>query len=101
MGCIYNPVRNGIGGAEFLNAFRTSNGHVNNRKSLFMKFKLSAILLLFASGAKADVTFKYISAGETKVMADSAHPNPNPNYIADGPDFRLSFAERKKPGKVE
>jgi len=62
---------------------------------------VTVLLLLFASGAEADVTFKYISAGDAKVKADAPNAARGPNYIADGPDFHLSFAERKRPGKVE
>jgi mannose-6-phosphate isomerase-like protein (cupin superfamily) len=59
------------------------------------------LLLLIASAAKADVTFKYISADHAKVKTGAPDAARVPHYIADGPDFHLSFAERKKPGKVE
>lgn len=75
----------------------------SRRKFLLTKPELSvaAVLLLFASAAQADVTFKYISADEAKAKAGVPHAPQVPDDIANGPDFRLSFAERKKPGKVE
>jgi hypothetical protein len=59
----------------------------------------TAVLMLVASGASADVTFKYISATDGKAKVEV--PKAGPDYIADGPDFRLSFAERHEPGKAE
>ena len=70
---------------------------------MFVKCGLTgaALVLLFASSASADVTFKYISAADAKAMVEAPKSGKGPGNIADGPDFRLTVSERNKPGKVE
>ena len=70
---------------------------------MFVKCGLTgaALVLLFASSANADVTFKYISAADAKAMVEAPKTGKGPGNIADGPDFRLTVSERNKPGKVE
>jgi hypothetical protein len=72
-------------------------------KNMLLKSSLigAGALMFFASGVSADVTFKYISAAEAKAQVEAPKTTKGPGPIADGPDFRLSFAERNKPGKVE
>lgn len=62
---------------------------------------VTVLLLPLASEARADVTFKYISAADGAAQVERPRANAASDYIADGPGFKLSFAMRNKPGKVE
>jgi len=70
---------------------------------MFLKAGLPTVALLMslASKASATVTFKYISAADAAAKVEATKTVAAPDYIADGPDFLLSFAMRNKPGKVE
>ena len=57
----------------------------------------AALLVMSASGAVCDVTFKYVSAGNAKSMATASKPA----VIADGDAFRMSLQMRDKSSHVE
>src|ERR1700690_3216330 len=57
----------------------------------------AALLVLSASSAVCDVTFKYVSAGDAKSMATA----PRPGVIAESDAFRMSLQMRDKSSHVE
>lgn len=57
----------------------------------------AALLVLSASSAVCDVTFKYVSAGDAKSMATASRPG----VIADDDRFRMSLQMRDKSSHVE
>ena len=57
----------------------------------------AALLMMSASGAACDVTFKYVGAGDAKSMATASRPG----VIAQDDAFRMSLQMRDRSSHVE